>query len=149
MSFKFDSQSDFAWISQHDPQPDVCCTCGMFTTNRITVKHVDFVERPVGESAGCASVFLTLGVHLFLGPLGWLISAMMRDKEDENATKTVKEKTKLRLSQCVLCFGTKPPEAVDSQQFPTSLMFLVHPRFKREFDSMKIKLRDAARDEST
>jgi hypothetical protein len=148
MSFQHDSQSEYAWVTKFDPLPDVCCSCGMFTDNRVTVKHVDFVERPAGESESGLSILLNLGGLFLLGPLGWMIAAFLRGEKDENGTKTVKEKTKIKISQCVLCFGSGPPEAVDSQQQPASLMFLVHPRFMREFDTLKIKMRDEARDGS-
>ena len=76
-------------------------------------------------------VMLMLVVHVALGPIGWLISAMMHSDEDEEATKTVKRKSKIKIPQCQLCHGMQPPQVVESRI--SSFAFQVHPKFKQGF----------------
>jgi len=66
--------------------------------------------------------------------VGWLLSALMHGDEP-GATKTVKQKSKIKIPQCSLCHGMKPPEVVESQLY--SFSFLVHPRFKQRFEELK------------
>jgi hypothetical protein len=125
-----DAQFEYVWISPEDPMPDVCVCCGMFTDRRVPIKHVEFVQKPSDEAEGCGSVLLEVFLHLALGPIGWLVSIMIHGKENQDGTRTVKEKLKIKLAQCPLCQGEFSPEVFDSKLFPTRLMFQVHPRFK-------------------
>ena len=133
----FDSRSDFLWVSPYDPMPDVCCSCGLFTDNRVKVKHKAIVEKPSGDDDGCGAVLLLLLVNVALGPLGWLISAYMSEDKSADGNKLVKQKLKVKMAQCLLCHGTEPLEPVDVDQSRSCLMFLVHPKFKSRFEEVK------------
>ena len=137
MSVFYDSQSEFIWISPDDRMPDVCCNCGMFTYNRVPVKHHVVVEKSKSDQIGCVSVLLTLLVHVVLGPIGSLISSLMHHDDPESDTQLVKEKVKVKIAQCQLCKSIQPPEVIDVQQAPQRLMFLVHPQFKTRFEDEK------------
>ena len=135
MALQRDSKSDTVWIGKYDQLPDTCCDCGLFTHNRVTVKHVDLVTQETDSGDGCLPVFLALVIHVALGPIGWLISALMSGGENGTKTKTVKQKSKIKISQCSLCNGMSPPEVVQSQV--SSFSFMVHPKFKLRFEELK------------
>ncbi|MFK7766355.1 MAG: hypothetical protein AB8B55_03980 [Mariniblastus sp.] len=135
MALQRDSHSSTVWIGKYDQLPDTCCDCGLFTHNRVTVKHVDLVTQETSAGDGCGPVILTLIIHVALGPVGWLISALMSGGEGESKTKTVKQKSKIKISQCELCNGTNPPEVIESQV--SSFAFNVHPKFKLRFEEMQ------------
>ena len=111
----------------------------MFTYDRVTVKHIDEFTTAKSD-AGCASILLTLIVHVFLGPVGWLIAIMMEGDEDSPKTKTVKKKTKLKLPQCNICKGVNPPEVIESQI--DRFAFHVHPKFVQRFQELKNQVRN-------
>ena len=134
---------ELVWISPEDPIPDVCHVCGMFTDRRVAVRHVDFVQQPGSSEEGFGPVLLALFLHFALGPIGWLISIMMHGSENEEGMKTVKAKSKVKISQCPLCQGAVTPEVLDSSVAPTRLLFLVHPRFKSRLAEEKQKLLDS------
>jgi hypothetical protein len=134
MEKRYDSQADIVWIKKYDPLPTTCCDCGMFTDNQVTVKHVDLVTRPGTENDGCGPILLTLFVHVALGPVGWILSALM-GSDDPEKTKIVKQKSRIKIAQCRLCHGVRPPEVVESRG--GSFAFFVHPRFKQELESMQ------------
>ena len=136
MTFSQDSSSDIVWITVHDSLPDTCCTCGMYSDKRVKVKHVDHKEVMVaGESGGVTLIRI---VSLFLGPIGWLVSAMVTSN-DEEKTKTIKETSKVRITQCLLCSGMGYPEVLDSMDSPKKFAFLTHPEFKRRFEQLKLE----------
>jgi hypothetical protein len=126
--------AELVWIEKYDPLPNTCCDCGLFTDHRVTVKHVDLISQSGSSSDGCGPVMLALVIHVALGPVGWLLSALMHGDETEK-TKTVKQKSKIKIPQCHLCHGMKPPEVVESQI--SSFSFHVHPRFKQRFEELK------------
>lgn len=126
--------TNVVWVAKSDPMPDCCCDCGMFTYDRVTVKHVDEFTTAKSD-AGCASIILTVIVHVFLGPLGWLIAVMMESDENSSKTKTVKKKTKLKLPQCNICRGVQPPEVIQSQS--DRFAFRVHPKFVVRFEELR------------
>lgn len=144
MSFHVDAVAEPVWLDAHDPLPNVCCSCGMYTDHRVKVKSIRLVEQAGAAQAGCGMLLITLLIHLALGPLGWLISILMHSGEDtRNNTKSVKVKTRLKISQCLLCAGTGPPEVIDTRFQPTQMLFAVHPQFSRRLDEEKRKYQAA------
>ena len=137
MAFPKDSQSATIWIHKYDQLPDTCCDCGLFTHNRVKVKHVDLITKETESGEGCGAIILTLIIHVALGPIGWLIAALMSGGEGSKSTKTVKQKSKIKISQCALCNGMSPPEVVESRV--SSFSFNVHPTFKLRFEELKAK----------
>jgi hypothetical protein len=129
-----ESQTEVIWIGKQDPLPNTCCVCGLYTDNRVTVKHVDIVTKRGGSGESWGTVVLALVIHVALGPVGWLLSALM-DGDDPEATKLVKQKSKIKIPQCALCYGMKPPEALESNA--DSLSFQVHPRFKQRLEELR------------
>jgi hypothetical protein len=129
-----DIPSEVVWIRKFDPLPNTCCDCGLYTDNRVTVKHVDIISQQGNASDGCGPVLLAMVIHVALGPVGWLLSALMHSDEP-GATKLVKQKSKIKIPQCTLCYGMRPPEVHDSKIH--SLSFQVHPRFKQRFEELK------------
>lgn len=126
--------SEIVWIKKYDPLPDTCCDCGLYTDNRVTVKHVDIVSQQGKSSDGCGPVLLTLIIHVALGPVGWLLSALM-EGEDSGKIQTVKQKSKIKIPQCTLCHGMNSPQVIESKLYAFS--FHVHPRFKQRFEELK------------
>lgn len=126
--------SEIIWIKKYDSLPNTCCDCGLYTDHRVTVKHVDIISQQGRSGDGCGPVLLALVIHVALGPVGWLLSALMNGEETE-VTKSVKHKAKIKISQCQLCYGMKPPEVVESRLY--SFSFLVHPRFRQRFEELK------------
>jgi hypothetical protein len=134
MEMKHDSRSDVVWIGKYDQLPSTCCDCGSYTDNRVIVKHVDVVTQAGKSSAGLTTFVLMLFIHVALGPIAWLFSAM-DGGEDEEGNRTVKQKSRIKLSQCQLCHGVQPPEVIESRG--TSFGFRVHPKFKQGFESLR------------
>ena len=140
MGNQYDSRSEVIWLRKGDKLPDTCCTCGMFTVERVKVKHVELVTQQGKPEAGCLMIVFTLVLHL-LGPLGWLFSILISGSENSEGPHTVKKKSKIKISQCMMCKGVQAPEVIETQG--DSMSFLVHPNFKnrleeanREDDSM-------------
>ncbi len=121
-------KSESCWISIGDNLPDVCCSCGMYTDHRVKVRHTESYETKASKTGTSVLMFL---IHLFSGPLGWFI-AMLTHDEDEQMT-TVKEKVKIKISQCRLCSGQSQPEVVDSRRTERRYRFVVHPEFARQY----------------
>ncbi len=135
MTVSQDSKSEVVWISRHDKLPDTCCTCGMFTDHRVKVKYVDVQQvLHAGESGGVTLIRI---LSLFLGPVGWLVSAMVTS-DDEEKLKTVKQKSKIVVSQCLLCSGMGLAEVVDSTDSPKRFALLTHPEFKKRFQAINL-----------
>lgn len=130
-----DSLSDVVWIRKSDPLPDTCCHCGSFTDRRVTVKHVEMVAQSGKSGPGATAVTLAVVLQIALGPIGWLFSAMMDDEETEASSKIVKQKSRIRISQCPLCHGMQPPEVVDTRD--GSYAFRVHRKFKQGLEELK------------
>lgn len=135
MDIRNETTVDVVWIVRSDTLPDTCCDCGCFTDHRVTVKHVDMVSSGEHPGAGITTVLLTLVFHVALGPVGWLVSALLEGGEDENGAKTVKKKSKIKISQCRLCHGMQAPIVVDSHA--SSLAFKVHPKFKQGIEELR------------
>lgn len=135
MEMQHDSRSDVVWIGKYDQLPDTCCDCGSFTDNRVVVKHVDIVTESGKTSTGFTAFVLMLFVHVALGPIGWLFSALMDGGEDEEGNRTVKQKSRIKLPQCQLCHGVQPPEVIESRV--SSFAFRVHPKFKQGLESLR------------
>lgn len=127
---------ELIWIRKYDQLPNTCCDCGLYTDNRVTVKHVDVVSQTVKSGEGCGATILSLVIGLALGPVGWLVAAMM-EGDDTEKQKPVKLKSKIKISQCPLCHGMNPPSVVESEIHAFS--FLVHPRFKQRFEELKLE----------
>jgi hypothetical protein len=127
-----DSEARQIWISKVAIMPDRCCTCGMYTDNRVTVKQLDYVQKTNAPDS-CLSVILFLILHVALGPIGWLLSILFGMGE-LGEKKIVKKKFKLKIAQCRLCNGVAPPEIVElrSTDVP-EFSFWVHPEFSRRF----------------
>ena len=126
--------SEVVWIRKYDPLPNTCCDCGLYTDNRVTVKHVEIISQPGKSGDGCGPVLLAMVIHVALGPVGWLLSALMHGDEP-GTTKLVKQKSKIKIPQCQLCNGMQPPQVVESRVH--SFSFEVHPRFKQRFEELK------------
>ncbi len=133
MGHQYDSRSEVIWLSRHDRLPDTCCTCGMFTVDRVTVKHVELVTQQGKKNPGCLMVVFTLLLHM-LGPLGWLFSILMEGNDDPNATSTVKKKSKIKITQCLMCKAVDAPEVIETKG--NSISFLVHPAFQTRFEEV-------------
>lgn len=130
---------EYAWIgTRKGPLPDVCCTCGMFTDQRIVIKRKVAIREDVNNSA---SVLVVLGILLgvFLGPLGWLLSLFLgsRGEVDEEGRVLVKKNLKARVPRCQLCSGSTELTVVDHQGNPPQLLIQVHPRFKQRLDEVR------------
>lgn len=129
MSSSMDSKSDLVWLSPDQLMPNVCCTCGMFTDQRVKVKHVH--TQSVPKSVFDVDITLIDVVFHFLGPLGWLIGAMAKGKNNKGEFKTVKHKSIIRISQCRLCAEMTPPEVMEARRTPLLLAFRTHPEFAK------------------
>lgn len=120
--------------------PDVCCTCGMYTPDRVRIKVVGFrkvaaVPGDRGQLYGLAK----LALGLLLGPIGWLIVLGISEDDDESyVTKNVKEKAKLTVSQCILCQAQTKPEVVESNWEYGEYCLRVHPEFARRYRDSKL-----------
>ena len=134
MGNQYDSRSEVIWLRKGDQLPDTCCTCGMFTVERVKLKHVELVTQHGKPEPGCLMILFTLFLHL-LGPLGWLFSILISGSEDSEGTTTVKKKIKIKISQCMMCKGVQAPEVIESRD--GSLAVLVHPNFE-------LRLKEAA-----
>ena len=130
MSFLLDSRAELVWISPDQRMPNVCCTCGMFTDQRVKVKHVHFMSV---EKSGDVEFTLIDVISLFLGPIGWLLAAVAHSNNGKGEVKTVKHRSKIRISQCRLCHGMTPPEVLDASRTPLRLAFHTHPEFAKKF----------------
>ena len=128
MSNSMDSKAEVVWVTPDQRMPNVCCTCGMFTDQRVKVKHVHF--QSVRKSGNGDAVLIHV-VSLFLGPIGWLLAAIASN-DGKDKLKTVKHKSKIRISQCRLCASMSPPEVLDSQRTPLQLAFWTHPEFAKK-----------------
>ena len=103
----------------------------MFTVDRVTVKHVEMVKQTGKKEPGCLMIVFTLLLHL-LGPLGWLFSILLEGGKDIEVTSTVKKKSKIKISQCMMCKAVQTPEVVETNA--GSISFLVHPAFRRRLE---------------
>jgi hypothetical protein len=130
MSRFADSQAELVWISPDQLLPNVCCTCGMFTDQRVKVKHVQFQSVP---KSGDVEFTLIDLISLFLGPIGWLLAAIAHSNDGKDEFKTVKQKSKIRISQCRLCAGMSRPEPLDARRTPLQVAFRTHPEFAKRF----------------
>lgn len=129
MGMYYDLSSDIVWIDKHETLPNICCDCGSFTDNRVVIKHVDLVAGSGMTGAGLTGIVLMIFVHVALGPVGWLFSALMENGEDEEGNKIVKQKSRLKIPQCQFCHGVRSPEVIESRV--SSFAFRVHPKFKQ------------------
>lgn len=131
MGHQHDSRSEVIWLNKHDRLPDTCCTCGMFTVDRVTVKHVEMVRQTGKKEPGCLMIVFTLLLQL-LGPLGWLFSVLLEGGKDIEVTSNVKKKSKIKISQCMMCKAVQAPEVVETGA--GSISFLVHPAFRTRLE---------------
>ena len=132
------SPDDLLWISREHKLPDACCSCGMFTDHRVKVKHVAY--KTVMSSSDSTGITLLKLVALFLGPLGWALSAML-SKEGETE-KTVKQKSKIVLPQCQLCYGMASPSVMEmTDEDPVRFGVIVHSSFRKKFEQANMDAR--------
>ena len=122
------SETVLCWIRRNEKLPDVCCTCGMYTDNRVKIGLQHTVEK-AGPTAGTALTHLFL--HLFLGPVGWLIAAITSGSGGEGEKRLVKKKENVRISQCRLCNGSLSPEVEESRFGAKEFRVRVHAEFAR------------------
>ena len=134
MSFHSEILAERIWLTAQDRLPNVCCDCGMYTDHRVRVSHVQLIQQPGAAPAGCGVILITLLIHVALGPLGWLISLLVHSGDEAKLAKTVKVKTKLKISQCLLCAGMGRPIVIDVRSQQQQMLFAVHPQFKRRLD---------------
>ncbi len=135
MGFEYDSRSKVIWLTKRDRLPDTCCSCGLFTDNRVAIKHVEHVTKVVKGNSGCLVALLTLVMHVALGPVGWLFSALAEGDGEKLSTRTIKIKSQVKISQCPLCHATAPAELIDVRG--SSFSFLVHPKFATRLEERK------------
>lgn len=129
MSLIAENESELIWVKKKDKLPDTCCMCGLFTYDRVTVKFVEHLTTQT-NNAGCVMVVFTLFLHL-LGPIGWILAFLVEGDKEEGKPKIVKQKSKLKMSQCNLCHANGPPEVVE--HVGERFSFFVHPRFRDRF----------------
>lgn len=135
MDYLPDSHSELVWISPQDQLPDVCCTCGMFTDRRVKVKFVD--KREVVHTGQSGGMTLLHIVCVFLGPIGWLLAAIVgsaNEHSEKTKLKTDAKTLKVKISQCQLCNGMSLPEVVHANRDSRQLAFITHPEFCKKFD---------------
>jgi len=124
------SNLEAIWIAHGDVMPDRCCSCGMFSDRRVTLKAVDFVKQD--PKIGCLSAIFHLIVQVLLPSVSLLW--MLFQKGDLGDPVTKKKKLKVRISQCLLCQHDSP-EVIQGQAGPPQRVLVeVHPEFKRLFD---------------
>ena len=134
-----DPNSLAVWVDSSQPLPDVCCTCGMFTVDRIKIKHVAPVQRSA-KRATAWGIFQVLLV-LFGGPIGWLLALFSSGGADEDG-KTVK-KIKIKIPQCVLCRSETRVEIIESRPDHSLYQFYVHPIFAQRYQTMLNESKEA------
>lgn len=120
------------WIDSKLELPNVCCTCGMFTADRVKVKHLATVET----SGKAATIWGALHVllHLFGGPIGWLFALGSFGGSDDEGNKI--KKFKIKIPQCVLCRSETKIEVVDSNPAESLYQFYVHPIFAQRYQAL-------------
>ena len=123
------------WIGKKQELPDVCCSCGMFTDNRVKLSHSALVSKEVGNGT---SLFLII-LGLFLGPVGWLLTMFADDSKD---VKTVKKKVQYRISQCVLCAAETTPEVLQFDNELRRIEVSVHDRFASQLVELAARVSD-------
>lgn len=122
------------WIGPNDTLPNTCMTCGMFTDVRAKVTVAGQKTELVNAPDPSGLVALGCLLH-FLGPIGWLITAIVaasRKDSREKVAKTKVTKHTMRVPQCRLCTGMKRVESVGSGGGGISA-FHVHPNFFDRF----------------
>lgn len=125
-----DSRVELVWISPDQRMPNVCCTCGMYSDQRVKVRHVH--TQSVNRSVFDVEITFLDVLFLFLGPIGWLLAAIANENKGKGEVKKVKHKSKIRISQCRLCAGMKPPEVLEARRTPLRLAFRTHPEFAKK-----------------
>jgi len=108
----------------------------MFTVDRVTVKHVEMVRQSGKKEPGCLMLVFTLLLHL-LGPLGWLFSILLEGGKEIEVTSIVKKKSKIKISQCLMCKAVQAPEILETNAGSTS--FLVHPAFRTRLEEANVE----------
>ncbi len=119
---------EIVWVSPKLQLPDTCCTCGMFTDQRVNIRHFEMVP---GSEASGGAILLTIALS-FLGPIGWILAAMNQPGEGD-APSLKKKKIKIRISQCRLCSGHQLPTVFMSRHEEQLYAFRVHPQFAIRF----------------
>ncbi|MEM9939981.1 MAG: hypothetical protein AAF939_00235 [Planctomycetota bacterium] len=137
-----DSRSEVIPIRKTDPMPDTCCRCGMFTYDRVTVKYVDEIVTTKSND-GCVPILLAVVLHVFLGPIGWLIHLFLDGTDGKQ--KTIKKKSKLKIGQCVMCQDDGPPTVEASRD--GVFWFRVHPKFKVRFEELQTSIGENEEDD--
>ena len=133
MGFQHDSHAEVIWITKQQRLPDVCCSCGLFTDNRVSIKHVEkFTEIGKHSPSVWMSLF-NLALHIF-GPIGWALSLILQGDPDKETEKTIKKKSKVKITQCGLCHATEPATMIETRG--DSYSFLVHPKFRERLDAV-------------
>ena len=108
----------------------------MFTVDRVTVKHVEMVKQSGKKEPGCLMIVFTTLLHLF-GPLGWLLSILLEGgRQDIEVTSNVKKKSKIKISQCMMCKAVQAPEVIETNA--GAISFLVHPAFRTRLEEANI-----------
>lgn len=122
------------WIGPQDTLPNTCMTCGMFTDVRAKVTVAEQKTELVNAPESSGLVALGCLTH-FLGPIGWLITAIVaasQNDSQEMVAKTKVTKHTLRVPQCRLCTGMKRVEAAEGARDGIGA-FRVHPNFFDRF----------------
>lgn len=137
---------EYAWVVDQEPLPDVCCSCGMYTDQRLVIKQKLVLRQDPNANV---SFFVVLGVivSFFLGPLGWLLSIFFNSsgEVDEEGKVLVKKKVRFPLPRCQLCAGGEELRLLDYQSQPIQFLIEVHPRFKARLEELRRSNADANR----
>ena len=127
-----DPQNQPIWVDASHPLPDVCCTCGMFTADRIKIKHLALVKKS-GKASAVWGNFRVL-LLLFGGPIGWLFALGSFGGEADDDGNSVK-KIKIKIPQCILCRSETRVELTDSKPEHSLYQFYAHPIFIERYQS--------------
>lgn len=126
------------WLSKDAVLPDTCISCGMFTDQRVKVKHSHVTTKMVEDKGDGGS---GLGCILFLlGPIGVLISLFLalasflqRKSGGKMVAKKKTVKFKMQVPQCVMCRSEKKATPQNSDVETGEIAFLAHKKFIQSY----------------
>lgn len=122
------------WVRSSDTMPDTCLTCGMFTDQRGRATLLEAQVKMVNAGGTPGSVAFGCLLHL-LGPVGWIIGALLLHSQGEKqqVAKTTTSKLSIRIPQCRLCRGVESLEPLQ-RSAAGRFAFHAHPKFRQRFE---------------